>query len=552
MTATAPQDLHRLIVEAAMHAPSVHNTQPWRFSSYEDGLDLWADETRRLPVLDPYGRQLHLSCGGALLHARVAARARGLDADAQLLPTPDDPTHLARLRLTPGSSPSAAEQSLAEAILRRHTYREAFGVSPVPARLLEQLRLAAEQQGARLHSLTDPDDVLELEVLLSRADSVEEADPAYRAELATWIHDGPAEDGIPREGLPVDPERGSSLRLRDFELTGPGPGGGEPPVAEHPTVVVVLTDDDTPLSWLQAGQALGAVLLRAAQGGVLAQPLGQVTDTLEYRLRLRHALGVLGIPQLALRMGYATTASASTPRRSIDDVLTGQPGTPTAADSTDAAHTGSGEGHVAEAPAGVTGGDACVMGQPRVPATDLPAARERLRTALGLVGTPQMAPRLGYATATAPTPRRDVDDVLSQAALGGRDAEAAGALRVWESESGHLRAPDGWTLAVPLADLPDGTALGVVLAGRPVCLARSAGQVHALLDECSHGQVLLSEGDVDGGFVECWLHGSLFDLTTGRPTGPPATVPVPVYPVRVVAGFVEVAMPAPTDCGDTR
>ena len=447
MTATAPQDLHRLIVEAAMHAPSVHNTQPWRFSSYEDGLDLWADETRRLPVLDPYGRQLHLSCGGALLHARVAARARGLDADAQLLPTPDDPTHLARLRLTPGSSPSAAEQSLAEAILRRHTYREAFDVSPVPTQLLEQLRLAAEQQGARLHSLTDPDDVLELAVLLSRADSVEEADPAYRAELATWIHDGPAEDGIPREGLPVDPERGSSLRLRDFELSGPGPGGGEPPVAEHPTVVVILTDDDTPLSWLQAGQALGAVLLRAAEEGVLAQPLAQVTDTLEYRLRLRHALGVLGTPQLALRMGYATTASASTPRRSIADVLTGQPGTPTAADSIDAA--------------------------------------------------------------------------------------------------------DGWTLAVPLADLPDGTALGVVLAGRPVCLARSAGQVHALLDECSHGQVALSEGDVDGGFVECWLHGSLFDLTTGRPTGPPATVPVPVYPVRVVSGVVEVLLPAPTDGGDS-
>ena len=75
MTATAPQDLHRQIVEAAMHAPSVLNTQPWRFSSYQDGLDLWADEARRLPVLDPEGRQLRLSCGGALLHARVVARA---------------------------------------------------------------------------------------------------------------------------------------------------------------------------------------------------------------------------------------------------------------------------------------------------------------------------------------------------------------------------------------------------------------------------------------------------------------------------------------------
>ena len=130
--------------------------------------------------------------------------------------------------------------------------------------------------------------------------------------------------------------------------------------------------------------------------------------------------------------------------------------------------------------------------------------------------------------------------------------DSAGALRVWESEGGHLRARDGWTPAVALSDLPDGTALGVVLAGRPVCLARSQGTVHALLDECSHGQVALSEGDVDGGFVECWLHGSRFDLTTGQPAGPPATAPVPVYPVRVIAGVVEVALTATTDSGDSR
>lgn len=382
MTATARQDLHREIVEAAMHAPSVHNTQPWRFSSYEEGLDLWADETRRLPVLDPYGRQLHLSCGGALLHARVAARARGLDADVQLLPTTDDPTHLARLRLTQGPSPSAADQSLAEAILRRHTYRDAFDVSRVPTALLGQLRLVAEQESGRLHVLTEPDDVLELAVLLSHADSLEEADPAYREELATWVRDGPAEDGIPRAALPADPERGSSLRLRDFELSGPASSGGEPPAAEHPAVVVILTDDDTPLSWLQAGQAVGIVLLRAAQDGVLAQPLAQVTDTVAFRLRLRHALGVLGTPQLALRMGYAT-ASASTPRRRIADVLTGQAGTPVPAASSDPAPVGSGGDNVTEAPAAVTGDDA-QNGQPAVVPAG-PRSESARRALAGLV-----------------------------------------------------------------------------------------------------------------------------------------------------------------------
>ncbi len=82
-------DLRRRIVQAATCAPSVHNTQPWRFASCEQGLDLYADDSRRLPVLDPRGRQLHLSCGAALLHAQVAARGFGLTAEPQLLPNPD-------------------------------------------------------------------------------------------------------------------------------------------------------------------------------------------------------------------------------------------------------------------------------------------------------------------------------------------------------------------------------------------------------------------------------------------------------------------------------
>lgn len=102
-----------------------------------------------------------------------------------------------------------------------------------------------------------------------------------------------------------------------------------------------------------------------------------------------------------------------------------------------------------------------------------------------------------------------------------------------------------WLPAGALAELADNSAVHTDLAGYPVCLARSGGVVHALLDECSHGQVALSDGDVEDGFVECWLHGSRFDLLTGTPTGPPATEPVPVYQVRIADGVIEVAMPAP-------
>ncbi|MCW2621377.1 MAG: Rieske (2Fe-2S) iron-sulfur protein [Frankiales bacterium] len=100
-----------------------------------------------------------------------------------------------------------------------------------------------------------------------------------------------------------------------------------------------------------------------------------------------------------------------------------------------------------------------------------------------------------------------------------------------------------WLFAARLQDLPPDTPLRVDLAGRPIFLARSRGSVHALTDECSHGQVALSEGEVEDGYVECWLHGSRFDLATGEPTGPPATRPVAVHPVRVDGQDVFVSLP---------
>ena len=87
--------------------------------------------------------------------------------------------------------------------------------------------------------------------------------------------------------------------------------------------------------------------------------------------------------------------------------------------------------------------------------------------------------------------------------------------------------------ACALSDLPEEGAVRVVLDGVPLCVARSGGEVFAVSDLCSHADVSLSEGDVEDGAVECWLHGSRFDLRTGAPTGLPATRPVATYPVRV-------------------
>jgi 3-phenylpropionate/trans-cinnamate dioxygenase ferredoxin component len=96
--------------------------------------------------------------------------------------------------------------------------------------------------------------------------------------------------------------------------------------------------------------------------------------------------------------------------------------------------------------------------------------------------------------------------------------------------------------ACAVADVPDESIVRVRVGGRAVAVARSEGRFYAIHDVCSHAEVPLSEGEVSGGRVECWLHGSEFDLATGRPCQPPATRPVPVYPVVVDGDDVLVAL----------
>jgi 3-phenylpropionate/trans-cinnamate dioxygenase ferredoxin component len=100
--------------------------------------------------------------------------------------------------------------------------------------------------------------------------------------------------------------------------------------------------------------------------------------------------------------------------------------------------------------------------------------------------------------------------------------------------------------ACALDDVTDGGALRVMIEGIPVAIVRSAGEVYAIQDVCSHANVALSEGEIEDQTIECWLHGSRFDLVTGRPTGLPATVPVPVYPVKIDGDDILVAVSSKT------
>ncbi len=328
-----PQDVNAAVeaaVAAATRAPSIHNTQPWRFRVDADRVELLADLSRQLSVLDPTGRQLYLSCGAALHHLRVALRAAGYRTEVTLLPAdadgPGGTRVMASVAVRPGEPGDAAATALADAIAERHTQREPFAERKVEHETLTALRRAAEDEGGWLALLEHREDQITLAVLLSHANSAELSDPEYQRELHEWLRVDPAYDGVPASALPsVGDGRHSEVVIRDFAA-----GEGETDVEvsedsirlpdERPALVILGTDTDTPQQWLVAGQALSHLLLTATTLGLRASMLGQVIDLPGTREQLRRELRLVGEPQMVLRVGYGPAAPA-TPRRPLTEVL---------------------------------------------------------------------------------------------------------------------------------------------------------------------------------------------------------------------------------------
>ena len=327
----------RTVVELATRAPSVHNTQPWRFAgrTAPDGdvevVDVFPDRERSLEVIDPEGRDLHLSCGAAVEFARIGVRALGRSCSVHLLPEREQPDHLAWIEIGGGEPPTEEELRLHAAVPDRYTARERFDDTPVPQDVVARLEHAASELGAWLRVLGEKADEVTLAVLLARSDEIERHDERYEAELATWLNrPREAGDGIPPAAVVPTHERASSLQLREMERKGgedtppKGAGGTEgataPPPVEHPLVCIIGTPGDDRHAWLQAGEALGRLLLEAAAAGVQASPLTQVTEVASARAMLAGGLGLVGHPQIVLRMGYAH-GRPTTPRRPVESVL---------------------------------------------------------------------------------------------------------------------------------------------------------------------------------------------------------------------------------------
>jgi nitroreductase len=327
MDTSALTDALATAAEIGGLAPSIHNTQPWRWRITAPQVTLRAARERQLAVTDSCGRLLTISCGAALHHARVALAAEGLDSTVERLPDPADPDLLARITvLGRGSADPDAARRL-EHIRSRHTDRRPVSPAPVDPAGLAALAQVAAHEGAHLHVLA-PDGVLELASAAARAQRVENLDPDFVEELAYWVGGSTTPSvasasatgggetlGLPREVIPAEPPR-STVPGRDFGH------GGTLPISESPTrgghdraaaYAILYGEEDAPPAWLRAGEALSAVWLEAIDRDLSVLPLSAAVEVDATRVTLRRLLSDLGEPMLVLRIGVPDPAAPPAP-----------------------------------------------------------------------------------------------------------------------------------------------------------------------------------------------------------------------------------------------
>jgi len=326
------EQIARYVVAEAVWAPSVNNTQPWRFTLDGEQISLHADPGRRLAVADPDGREMMISCGAALFNVRLALRSLGYIPETHVRPEPGQPGQpgqpalVARVSWRPGVAADEFERRLFARIRARRTHRGAFDPEPLPPDLLAALRTAAVREGAALRIVADDGRRAALAAAVQSAEHELSRDGERLRELARWT---PApgracRDGVPATSYPARAEHTEPyFPGRDFAR---GHGWGVPPLSpatSHRAAGVaglLTTAADRPLDWVNAGQALQRILLTASVCGAAVALHSQPFELPMLREFIRTQLSDGAHPHLVLRIGLVIQAAASV-RRDPGDVL---------------------------------------------------------------------------------------------------------------------------------------------------------------------------------------------------------------------------------------
>lgn len=308
-------------VTTACRAPSLHNSQPWRWVLQRDGLELHLG-SERLTATDRSGREALLSCGAVLDHLRVALAAVGWLTQVERYPNPNDHQHLASIDFSPISFVTEAHRRRADAIMQRRTDRLPFYAPAHWSSLETILRSAVDERSAWI-DVVDDEDRPRLAEASHLTEALRQYDSGYHAELAWWTGAYAKSTGIPQSSLVSTTESDPVDIGRSFPVTGHEPERRMSLPDDQSKVLVISAHDDTRPSVLRCGEALSQLLLEATMEGL-------ATCTLTHMIELAASREIVGglvcrdFPQALVRVGTASShddVPAPTLRRRLADVF---------------------------------------------------------------------------------------------------------------------------------------------------------------------------------------------------------------------------------------
>jgi hypothetical protein len=322
----APMEQMAYLLRYAILAPSTHNTQPWKFAVTPDGIDVYADYTRRMPTIDPGNRELYISIGAAVFNIRAAAAHFDMPCLVEYNTAGDSERPLASIRLAPPSDGANGSElkSYVKFIPLRHTNRNAFLLSRVPASVMRRLGEVSPSPQIEISISIDGNMNQHIGDMVAEAEQRQWADMEFRKDTAEWVRVDEVghPDGVPGSLFgwtpPVsalgvyatrtlDQSRIRAAHDRNLCIEAPG--------------LVVVACDDTVARWLETGETLQKLLLTAVQEDLHVSYFNMPVQVPEFRVRLKALLGLSAWPQLILRIGYSLTPGLSTPRRRLDEVV---------------------------------------------------------------------------------------------------------------------------------------------------------------------------------------------------------------------------------------
>lgn len=306
----------------ACRAPSLHNSQPWRWTVEGSAVHLFVDPDRAPKYTDTSGREALISCGAVLDHFRVAMAAAGWTANVDRFPNPNNLRHLASVDFSPLEFVTDGHRQRAEAILARRTDRLPFAAPPDWPSFEDTLRTSVDAEEVHLDVIAD-----ELRPELAKASDLTEShrlyDSSYHSELIGWTTDFGLSEGIPRSSLVSAAESDRVDVGRNFPVT--HNPERRPEISEdHAKIVVLSTYNDSHLSVLRCGEMLSATLLDATMAELATCTLTHITEVPASRQIVETLLEETVTPQILIRVGLAPRTedvSPPTPRRPIDEVF---------------------------------------------------------------------------------------------------------------------------------------------------------------------------------------------------------------------------------------